>query len=112
MKVVAFFSDPLYTFDVPLDGVDYLFKVDYSQRADRWYLSVFDVAGEPLRQGIKITSGSNLLRFLVSYANHPEGRMLVAGGESPGLFDLGTERARFSVLYLSTDEVEALGLDP
>ena len=98
---VATFPEPLYTFDAPLDGVDYRFKVDYSQRADRWYLSIFDVEGTPLRQGIKISSGADLLRFLVSYANGPTGVLVVTGGESPGLFDLGAEDRRCALIYVT-----------
>ncbi len=93
MIKLPFFQDPLYTFSTSLEGVDYRFKLDYSQRADRWYLSIFDAEGDPIRQGIKLSTGAQLLRLCASDARCPSGQIVVfdlqrpLDGESPGLFD-------------------------
>lgn len=93
MIKLPLYEDPLYTYQTTLDGVEYRLKLDYSQRADRWYLSVFDAEGDPIRQGIKLSIGVNLVRLWASDPRAPSLVLMVfdlsAGelGESPGLFD-------------------------
>lgn len=94
MIKLPLYSDPLYTFSTSLDGVDYRFKLDYSQRADRWYLGIFDAEGSPIRQGIKLSPNVSMLRLCKSDARCPQAGLFVfdlktlEAGESPGLFDL------------------------
>lgn len=94
MIKLPLYSDPLYTFNTSLDGVEYRFKLDYSQRADRWYLGIFDAEGSPIRVGIKLSPCVNLVRLCSWDPRSPEKGIVVfdlAAGEaaeSPGIFDL------------------------
>jgi len=89
------FPEPLHTYSTSLDGIEYRLKFDYSQRADRWYLSVYDALGEPIRVGIKLVPSIDLARLCRADSRAPK-QVLIAldmtdtfSANAPGLFDLG-----------------------
>lgn len=88
------YPEPLHTYSTTLNGVEYRFKFDYSQRADRWYMSVFDAVGDPIRQGIKLVPSTNLFRLVEADPRTPTLQLLAldlrdAFADGPSLFDLG-----------------------
>lgn len=93
-------SDPLYTMRTTLDSREYVLRLDYSQREDRWFLSVETTDGRALVKGIKVVSNWPLLRKY-SNAELPPGRLMAIdfspqGGSPPGGSDFGT---RVKLLY-------------
>jgi hypothetical protein len=91
---------PLYSERITLDGIEYIFKFDWTEREDRWFLSIFSVSGTPLALGIKIVANWSLLRRFSS-KDLPQGVLAAVDmspqeGESPGFFDFGT---RVKLLY-------------
>jgi hypothetical protein len=84
---------PLYNERVTLDGKEYLLAFDYSERENRWYLSVSDVNEKLLASGIKLVSNWPLLDQKadpglppgVLFAFDP----LELEGDAPGFQDLG-----------------------
>ncbi len=93
---------PLFSFRVTLDGEEYLFKLDWNDRENRWYLSLFTIAEEPLALGIKVVANCSLLRRFTG-SNMPPGALFAVdmsplAGESPTYSELGD---RVKLLYLS-----------
>lgn len=91
---------PLYTERVTLDGVEYLFKFDWNDRENRWYLSLFAVDETPLAAGIKVVANWPLLRRFTG-ENMPPGVLVAVDlsaerGESPTYTELGI---RVKLLY-------------
>lgn len=103
VEIPLFPDVPLYTIRVTLDGREYVLGLDYSEREDRWWLSVSDVAGTPLATGIKLVANWPLLHQRVS-PDLPPGHLVAvdvsnSGGEPPGFADLGR---RVRLLYYPT----------
>jgi len=101
-----------YTETVPLDGVDFKLSFDWNGREDRWYLSLYDSVGVPVRTGMKVTPNWDLLVGCVA-ANRPAGKLafldarLVGFGsrEAPGFASLGRE---VKLVYFSGAELAEL----
>lgn len=95
---MAFFEIPTdtvlahYSEEVDLDGATFTLLFLFNDREGFWYLDIFDLLGARIRSGIKITTGTPLLR-LVTLAIRPPGEILAidATGEDKeaGLGDLG-----------------------
>lgn len=45
-----------YTQRTTLDGVAYVFRFDYSERARKWHFTMYDINNVPLAQNVKLTS--------------------------------------------------------
>jgi hypothetical protein len=70
-------------FPTVLDGSEFIVRVRWNTRDAAWYLSLFDVADDPIFQGIKIVLGVALGRrvtdermpgvFLAADLNSPDG---------------------------------------
>jgi hypothetical protein len=93
---------PLYTIRATLNGLEYVLRFDYSQREDRWFFSLYDSTGSPIRKGVKITSGTSALRLARYDDRTPKGVLMFADTASssvqaPGFADLGR---RVSLVYL------------
>ena len=121
-KQIQLFPDtPLYTMRATLNGQEYTLRFDYAQREDRWYLSLYDAAGLPIRKGIKITSNVSTLRLTAFDARAPLGYLTfsdvtkegatAAAGTPPGYADLGR---RVSLLYFARlpDVAESVTIEP
>jgi hypothetical protein len=85
---------PLYTQRITLDGIEYIFKLDWFEREGRWYLSLYTVDNQPLALGIKIVANWPILRRFKD-ARMPPGLLMAVdlspmNGEPPGYTDLGT----------------------
>lgn len=97
---IPLFADaPLYTERVTLNGAEFLLRFDYTAKEDRWYLSIFDVAGVAVRRGIKILPQWDMLR-LCADERQPRGILFFAdlrgsGRAAPAFADLGRRVALF-----------------
>lgn len=100
IEIPVAFDTPLYTERVTLDGKEYLFKFDWNDRENRWYMGLFSVTGDPLATGIKVVANWPLLRKLAG-DTVPPGVLIATDlspqdGESPTYAELGT---RVKLLY-------------
>lgn len=122
-------SDEIITLDTVLDGTSYRLKLYYSDRYDRWYISILSSDGAPLVQSRKLVINQDLLApYDRESLGLPPGALKVAaiGTDSalsvpedgpPGFEDLGQDPRRAILIYFSQDEVAFLSfldgvLDP
>lgn len=104
--------EPFQSSTVNLDGVDYELRVRYSQREDRYYLSLYTIDQVPIVAGVKIVLEFPLLRG--DPQNAPPGQLIALSNEdaddtSPGLGELGTKDsgARVQLIYITQAEILA-----
>lgn len=82
----------VYDFTVELDAVVYTLSMVYNTRAERWFLSILDIDGNPLREGLKMVSNWPLLTTWVQQ-DRPDGSMWAINPENdddPNRDTLGT----------------------
>ena len=107
--VPVFSSVPLYTEQVRLDGQDYILYFDWSNREQRWYLSISDVDNASLVAGLKVMANTNLLVRHQSIAALPQGALMAmdleTGGVPPAFADFGS---RVRLFYYTLAEMVAL----
>ncbi len=85
-----------------LDGVDFIFRLLWSQRDGHWGLDIADQDSVPIASGLKLVTGQSLLGTCVD-PRKPAGDLIVADTLArddldPGFDDLGT---RFLLLYVT-----------
>lgn len=88
---------------VALDGVNYILDLRWSERANGWFLDLYDDAEDPIRQGIRLVADWPLLR-LIADERAPRGNLmaLASGGDADPTFEtLGTE---VSLVYVEPDD--------
>jgi len=76
---------------VPLGDVDYIVRLNYHEREDRWYLDLLTAENVEIVCGIKLVSNWPLLRRLVDI-RRPGGELIAlraVGDAPPGFSDLG-----------------------
>jgi hypothetical protein len=101
LEIPLALDTPLYEQRVTLDGIPFLFLVDYNGREDRWYLSLFTQDRVPLASGIKLVANQFILRRHRGREGFPPGDLMTADysdqrGASPGFQELGR---RVRLLY-------------
>lgn len=102
LEIKVALDTPLYTQRITLDGIEYLFRFDWSDREQRWYLTISDIDEKELASGIKIIANWPLLRRFVNPAL-PRGTLMAAdlspqNGEPPTYAELGQ---RVKLVYFS-----------
>jgi len=99
---------PYYTQRVNLDGQDFNLNFRWSTRAERWYLDLYDSAGEPLVLGMKLVCGWPVTRYYHGRAGMPAGDFwvlaLAVDQTPPGLLDFGIG-LRCELVYFSAGEL-------
>lgn len=55
---------PRFDFSAELDGSTFLFHFDYQAKSDRYFFSMYDANGAPIRRGMKVLAGWNVLRLM------------------------------------------------
>jgi hypothetical protein len=83
----------VYDFTIELDAETFTVALTYSPRSAHWYMSISDLDGVPLRQGIKLVSNWPLLMTWVQQGR-PDGEMICANPETdddPDRETLGTD---------------------
>jgi len=71
----------VYDFTIELDAVVYTISMVYNTRAGRWFFSMLDLDGNPLREGIKMVSNWELTLTWVQQGR-PDGGMYVINPEN------------------------------
>lgn len=98
---------PLYEQRVRIDDRDYVFLFDYSQREDRWYLTVSLEDGTVLVRGWKLVTGVGL-GPRVAHRDMFTGILVVqtftVDQSAPGWGELGDNR-RCQLIYIPRDEI-------
>lgn len=114
MSVLNTFSEPFYDCQVTLDGRNYVFNFEYSQREERWYFDISLNDGTPIAKGIKVVCGVSLLRKKRWNPNTPAGELFArASGKDaspPKLEELGIGK-RVQLCYVSRAELDRLESD-
>lgn len=105
--VIPLFAEvPLYTERVALDGVEYIFRFDWNNREQRWYMGIKDTDEAPLVSGVKLVSETPLTFTQKYVAGLPQGEFLLldfeTGGVPPGFSDIGQ---RVELWYYSEGEL-------
>lgn len=107
-------GQPFQESTVELDGTEYQLSVRYSQREDRYYLSLRSIEGAAITLGNKIVLRWPLLRG--APVGGPPGQIIALSNESrdqspPGLGELGSkaEGARVQLVYFEQAELEDAG---
>ena len=87
-------------FTVDLDGVEYELYFKYNRRDGRWYLDIIALDGTSIRQGIKITANTLLIRYCMD-EGRPLGELFCVDTRNsptdPSLEDLGINA---SLMYI------------
>lgn len=100
--IIELTPDEAQELDTTLDGVELNLKIDWNERAQSWFLGVYDVADVPILAGIKVQVGESLLNH--NRGNLPPGVLLLVRLDgslaSPGRNDLN----QYFLEYLTLDE--------
>ena len=111
--VPVFPGEPLYTERVRLEDRDYVLRVDWNGREDRFYLGIYDTEDQPLLTGIKVIANWDFLSRSAWNAELPPGSLIAIdleqGGEPPTYQDFGTRVRLF--YYASDEDIEELAGD-
>ena len=105
ISVVPFFSDASWAMSMTLDGALFNFQFDWNERGCCWYMSLADVDGVDIYNGVKLTYGFPLLRKCKDLRK-PAGDFIISTATSddspPGLTDL-LPGGKNQLLYISSD---------
>jgi len=81
-----------FNFTAVLDEVEFRFHFRFNEREGFWYFDISNLAGVPLRSGVKCVVNFPVIR-LMSLASRPKGEILILdtrnNPQDPGLTDLG-----------------------
>lgn len=99
---------PFYKQKTRLDGVDYVLGIRYSQREDRWYLSIYDSGESPILLGLKLVLNWPLLQAYRYDTRIPPGELMATGlttdDSPPGLDEMAEDR-RVQLTYFEAGEL-------
>lgn len=65
-----------HKYNITIDGVLVTMEFHYNRRADRWSVHLFDVNDAPIRHGVRLAEGFDLLRR-VALATKPPGTITI-----------------------------------
>lgn len=103
--VPVFPGEPLYEQRVRLEDRDYIFRFDWSNREQRFFMSIKDQDETNLLLGVKVVANWPFLVRSHFNPNLPPGDLIAIdlerGGEPPTLFDFGT---RVRLFYYASGE--------
>lgn len=98
-------GEAYYRQKTKLEGRDFILEFAYSQRVDRWTLTIYDEAETALLRGIKLVTNWPLLRHYRSDPRLPPGELwaiaLDGSDEPPGLDELGAGK-RVELTYVES----------
>ena len=104
LVTIPTFDDPFYTQLTTLDSTVYSLYFAYNQRENCWYISVSDLAGNLLIDGVKLVCGIPLLKSYQYIPGTPQGVLVCVTNTNddspPGLEDLVDETGRCALIYL------------
>lgn len=105
-------DSPLWRQRVTLDGREFIFDFDYTEREDRYYLSIYLVDETPLVRGIKVVANWPLTRRSADRRMFPgeliaETNLNNSNLGDPGYGELGLSQ-RCTLLYYTGSEFGGL----
>ncbi len=106
-------SQPFQDSATDLDEVEYLLRVKYSQREDRYYVSLYLNDGTPVLLGLKVVCNVGLFRSY-SLPNLPPGDLLAVSNTNdtspPKLGELGltSDQTRVQLLYYTKADLDGM----
>lgn len=79
-------TEPSVTQSVSLSGRSYVFGINWNSRTDRWTVSLVDIEGTRIIDGMLLGIGVDLLRTVPSTLDHvPPGELWLGGDDDPAL---------------------------
>ena len=103
--VPVFPGEPLYQERVKLEGRDYIFRFDWSNREERYFMSIKDHDETNRLIGLKVIAKWGFLILTKFNAALPPGDLIAidleSGGEPPTFNDFGT---RVKLYYFESTE--------
>jgi hypothetical protein len=91
-----------HSFKTRLQGRDFIFRLSFNEREERWYLSLLDEEETPLLQSVKLLANWPLLRHYRFDPRLPPGELMAidptGNGDPPTLDELG-EGLRVELTY-------------
>jgi hypothetical protein len=113
LSLPVFIEEPLYEYRLTLAAREYILRVDYNGREDRWYLALESADGTPISGRRKIVCGKSLLRHCHHLEACPPGEIfaldLKGTATSPGAAPSWAELGRRVTLFY--DELGAADAD-
>jgi len=101
---------PFYTIRTRLDDSDFTLEFNYSDRASRYFLNIYDVNDVLLVAGLKLVPNVQLLRYYAHVPGMPPGELVVSAlgqdGSPPKLGEIGIG-LRCELTYFTAAEVKA-----
>ena len=92
-------ASPSVIQSVSLSGRTYVFAIDWNSRTDRWTVSLSDLDGAQVINGMLLCMGVDLLRTVPSTLDHvPPGVLWLSGFDDPTL-----ETASAVTLFYATE---------
>ena len=95
-----------YVQSTTFEGKTFVLAFQYNQRCASWYLSIADVNGVDIYNGVKLVCGIPLLRKCKD-ARRPAGELVVLSSTTdlspPSLVDLIPGTGRCQLLYVTSD---------
>jgi hypothetical protein len=89
-----------------LEGRDYVLRLSYNEREERFYLSILDEEEEPLVEGIKVIANWPLLRHYRYDPRLPPGELMatdLTGANTPPTIDELGEGRRVEITYFESE---------
>jgi len=75
-RLPTFATDPDHKYNIQLDGETFTLEFHRNARADRWNMTVLDVEQVPVRHGVRLVTGIDLLQR-VALETKPPGELTV-----------------------------------
>lgn len=118
LDLTVFVEEPLYEYRLTLDTREYILRVDYNGREDRWYLELLTGAGEPISGRRKIVCGKPLLRHCHHIEACPPGDIVAidvkgsvsSPGAAPAWSELGRRVTLHYVDAVAAEDADVLEL--
>lgn len=103
ISLIPTFSDEIWTQSTTLEGTTYILTFQFNWSTNAWYMSVADVSGVDIYNGIKLTVGIPLL-FRCKDVRRPAGELFCLSSttctEPPGLLELLPGSGRCQLYYI------------
>ena len=98
---------PYYDFEVELDGVEFKLEFRFNNRDLSWYLTVYDIEGEPLRAGLRIVNDWIITRLWKDESS-PLGEIVsITQGDQSGVASLSELGRTVLLNYIDEGEFNA-----
>jgi hypothetical protein len=103
--IPIFKGEPLYNERVRLEGKDYIFRFDFNNREQRFYMNIKSEDGTPQLTGVKVVANWPLITRHRFNSALPPGELIAidleTNGVPPVLADFGS---RVKLYYYASDE--------